>query len=154
MSQESVAREGASHAARALNKLILVCKDDILTAKDTARTVRDPGLKERLRDIADERALFVRDLDTAVQSLGGTPPRHTGAFALLRSVGRRTRALVAGWHEGDGYASYASAERRTARAYTEALTAPLDDAARFGVKQQLAAINTELAEATRMRGLH
>jgi len=145
---------GARRARRTLNGLITACQEDILADEDAIRAVRDRRLGDELHHRAHQRAEFVGDLRRAVIALGGRPATEASGLAWTRSILRHVRAFVAGWHEGDAYAAVASAEGRTAAVYRDALAGPLPDDARFGVKRQLAQIETDLADALRMRGLH
>jgi uncharacterized protein (TIGR02284 family) len=141
-------------ARRTLNKLIVACREDALAEGDAARAVRDKAVAVRLREQARQRSAFIDDLGRGVRSLGGRPAAEASGMAWVRSIGRHLRALVGGWHEGDGYAGLVHAEERTARAYADALSGWLPDDARYGVKLQLARIEFDLEEARQARGRH
>ena len=155
MTRDAITTERSTrHALGAMNRLIVACKEDILAEKDAIRAVHDPAVADHLRLQAQQRSTFVDELHHAIVTLGGRPATEASALSWGRSILRHLRALVGGWHEGDGYAGMVHAEERTAKVYLDALSGWLPDDARFGVKRQLTLIEADLDEARRLRGQH
>ncbi len=137
-----------------MNRLIVACEGDILTDRDAITAVRNPQEKEKFRQHAARREVFINDASIAIRALGGHPLGTASAGAWARSFGRHARALVAGWNEGDAYAACVDSRRHTARSYAKALKAKLPDDARFGVTQQLAEVEADLRALEVSRGDH
>ncbi len=142
------------HARRALNHLIIACEEDILVGHDAEHATPFGPLTEQLRTQARRRAGFVKDIQTAVVTLGGRPSRVASGLARIRWSVRHLRAFVGGWHEGDAFAAIADAEARTAKAYRRALSGWLPEDARLVTQRQLAEIDSDLDRARTQRGQH
>lgn len=135
----------------ALNCLIVAGRGEIIALDAGARVVDDTERRTRLREQAQRRAVFRRDLAAAVTALGGVPaPRATGS-ARFAAGARRVRELMIGPHEGDAYAACAHATEMTVTAYAKALKLELPADVKFGVERQYAEIEWDWHELRRLR---
>jgi uncharacterized protein (TIGR02284 family) len=132
-----------------MNRLILACKDDARAQDAAATIVHGQGAREHLRECADERRAFVRELGAIVHERGGTARTNGSASAGVFELFRFGRAAVIGTNDGDTYGMCARVEARTAEAYAEALLLELPAVVRAVVERQQVEIQRDSAELRR-----
>jgi uncharacterized protein (TIGR02284 family) len=148
-----MSKDDSNAVHSALNRLVIAGFDEVVALEAAALVLRGTERKMRLIQQARRRAVFRRDLSAAVVKLGGLPANHGSYAESFRGGLRKLRALLAGAHEGDAdaYAACVRAAERSARAYSKALDLNLPDAMRFGLKRQLAEVELDRRELTRLQ---
>jgi uncharacterized protein (TIGR02284 family) len=136
---------------RRLNRLIIAGQGETMALNSAVRLVDGSERRARLREQAERRLTFQRDLTAAVTALGGAPASHPAAGARLAAGARRVHELLVGPHEGDAYAVCARATEKTATACSMALKLELPADVRFGLERQYAEIEWDHRELRRLR---
>lgn len=147
----NLAEESPRRVCRALNRLIVAGRGEIMGLEAAARIVDGPERRARLHAQRERRVVFQGDLMTAVAARGGVPARHAAMGATLATAARRVRRLLIGPHTGDAYAVCARATETTADAYAKVLTRGLPPDVRFGIEHQYAEIDWDRRELRRLR---
>jgi uncharacterized protein (TIGR02284 family) len=146
-----VATASPSAVRAALNRVIVAGRGEIMALEAAARILSDSERRERVREQAQRRRVFERDLATAVTGLGGVPAARAAIGASVGAVARRIQELFMGQHTGDAYAVCARATETTATAYAKALTLRLPTDVAFGLARQHAEVEWDRAELRRLR---
>ena len=127
-----------------LNGLIETCKDGEIGFKTAAEGLRDTTLKAKFVTYANQRAVFVRELQEEVRRLGGDPETSGSMSGSMHRGWINIKSAVTGQ---DDHAIVAEAERGedvAKAAYDDALKEALAPSARAIVQQQ----------ATQVRQVH
>jgi len=141
----------SSTVRAALNRLIVVCRDEVMALEAAALTVGGER-KRRLEQQASRRVIFQRDLARAVATLGGVPakggsPRHrlARALAIARSFFVRSRRV-------EIYDACARATDKSARVYAAVLKSDgLPGDVLFGLEGQYREIESDRNELCWLR---
>lgn len=136
---------------RGLNRLIVAGYGELLALDEALRIVPDSSAQRSLREKAERRRVFGRDLGRAVVILGGVPAKRASLRAQGMAWARSLRRLLAGPHGGDAYAACAHAAERTSSEYSRVLRLGLPDDVRFGVGHQYAEVELDCRELRRLR---
>ena len=141
------------HASRAmttsevLRKLIRACVDDGRTLRHESKFV-DPGRVEALTRLANERELFVKDLER----LAKREQRHDGSWSeLSREAERDVWVAAAGRNSGDAIASCRHSRARTEALYDEALQVSWPDEVQRVLEAQRRRLHEETGELDKLQ---
>jgi hypothetical protein len=145
-----MSKDRTKSARRAINRLVVVCHDEVLALDWAARKLGGER-GARLREQASRRTVFLGDLRSGVVALGGVPAGGASYRARASGAVRVLRELVTGLEQGDVYIFCARATQRTSDAYAEALDQDLPGDARFGVEQQKLEIEFDRKELRWLR---
>jgi hypothetical protein len=126
-------------------------EDEVRALQAAVLIVHGEGRQRRMLLQVERRHVFREDLGKAILALGGVPTTSGSFGARLGGAGRWLKQVLTGGHEGDAYASCAKATENTGGVYARALRTPLPDDVRFGVEQELAEIEWDRRELTRLR---
>ncbi len=135
----------------ALNRLIVSSWSEMLALDAGARIVDGADRRARLREQAQRRLVFQRDLAAAVTALGGVPTAHAAIGARLAVGAGRLREACIGPHAGDAYAACARATAKTADGYAKAMRLGLPADVTFGLERQYLEIDWDRSELRRLR---
>jgi hypothetical protein len=138
-------------ARRGLNRLIVAGCGEIVALDEAVGIMADPDRQSDLRQKADLRRVFQRDLSRAVVALGGVPAKGASLRARGLAWGRSLRRLVTGPHGGDAYAACALAAETASGQYSGVLRLSLSADLRLDVERQLVDVNLDWADLRRMR---
>lgn len=134
----------------ALNHLLVACGAEVAALNEAAGIVQGVGRTSRLRQQADRRAIFMRDVRGGVVTLGGLPARASSSNKLSSSW-RHLKRVLSEPHSGDAYAACARATAKTVHAYAAALDLNLPSDVRFGLERQYRETQSDYEELRRLR---
>src|SRR5579862_2828381 len=108
-----------------LNELIKTCKDGEEGFRTAVAGVQQFMLKEMFRTLSSQRAIFARELQSEVRSLGGTPESSAGANGTPKHGWNGIKNVVAEKDETAVVAACERGENSALDAYSAALKSDL-----------------------------
>jgi len=126
-----------------LNGLIETCKNGENGFRTAAENVKTPDLRNLFNAYSAQRALFVTELQTLVQRLGGQPQEAGSLAATLHRGWINLRSLVTGADEAAIVAECERGEDIAVQDYEDALNGELPAEVRTVVQRQ----STQVKEA-------
>jgi uncharacterized protein (TIGR02284 family) len=133
-----------------LNNLIETCKDGERGFQTAVDGVLNSDLKALFRAYAQQRAEYARELQRAVQRLGGAPENRGSLAATLHRGWINLKAVVTGQDEAAIIVECGHGEAAAENTYQEALKETLPAEIRTLVERQRAGIQEALS---RLRAL-
>jgi len=142
-----MSKDPSKRACRALNRLLVACRDEAMALDLAVLRMQRPERRERLAEQLRRRTVFRDDLGAAIVALGGVPVQRPSYRAKLRSIFASFEETPLVWpHVGTAYRACARSVERTARAYARALALDLPEGVRYGLERQYEEIEYDRKE--------
>lgn len=140
----------SSTVRAALNRLIIVCRDEVIALEAAALTVGGER-RRRLDDQVARRVVFQADLASAVAALGAVPAKRGSPGSRLANALYVARSFFVRSRRVELYDACACATDKTARVYAGVLKLKLTEQLRLVVQRQYDEIERDRNELCWLR---